>query len=220
MNHSPSFTTDTPLDLRIKESLILETLNLVNLDHRQIQKFQEGEKSGALSRLYSRRRSSAKENQPATTGPKGFAGKDGGRNPLGSAKERNGKGLPQSLGSGLKSVKEGLDRAEQSCESSSEVSKQVDRSSEVGATETRSVTVDDISGWGKSEPETVQSVLEGSVEQTGLESVSDVEAEPSADGAATRRKELEALLESRRAHEDKTMVSLRTEWKPGISILA
>ncbi|GAQ88954.1 Putative tubulin-tyrosine ligase [Klebsormidium nitens] len=210
VNHSPSFTTDTPLDLRIKESLILETLNLVNLDHRQIQKYQEGEKSGALSRLYSRRRSSAKENQPAATGPKDPGGRGGGRNPLESAKERNagGNGLPSGSESGLKSVKQGVERFNQICESSSKESNRVDRSSvsEVGATEEHSVSVEESSGTGEAEPEAAKSVSGGFVEKMGLGSVSDVEAEPSADGAATRRKELEALLESRRAFEDKTMV--------------
>ena len=30
VNHSPSFSTETPLDLRLKTKLILETLSLVN----------------------------------------------------------------------------------------------------------------------------------------------------------------------------------------------
>jgi tubulin polyglutamylase TTLL6/13 len=33
VNHSPSFSTDSPLDLIIKKCLILDTLNLLNLNH-------------------------------------------------------------------------------------------------------------------------------------------------------------------------------------------
>ena len=32
INHTPSFKTDTPLDLRIKKNLIRDTLNLLNLN--------------------------------------------------------------------------------------------------------------------------------------------------------------------------------------------
>jgi tubulin polyglutamylase TTLL6/13 len=32
INHTPSFKTDTPLDLRIKSNLIRDTLNLLNLN--------------------------------------------------------------------------------------------------------------------------------------------------------------------------------------------
>ena len=36
VNHSPSFTTDTPLDLAIKEELISDTIELVGVDPKQI----------------------------------------------------------------------------------------------------------------------------------------------------------------------------------------
>lgn len=32
VNHSPSFSVDTPLDLKVKESLITDTLKLVRMD--------------------------------------------------------------------------------------------------------------------------------------------------------------------------------------------
>lgn len=35
MNHSPSFCTDSPLDLVIKKYLILDTFNLLNLSHEE-----------------------------------------------------------------------------------------------------------------------------------------------------------------------------------------
>jgi tubulin polyglutamylase TTLL6/13 len=38
VNHSPSFTTDTPLDLAIKEELISDTIELVGVDPKQIKK--------------------------------------------------------------------------------------------------------------------------------------------------------------------------------------
>jgi tubulin polyglutamylase TTLL6/13 len=31
INHSPSFTTDTPLDYKIKKSLIMDVIQLLNL---------------------------------------------------------------------------------------------------------------------------------------------------------------------------------------------
>jgi tubulin polyglutamylase TTLL6/13 len=32
VNHSPSFTTDTPLDYHIKKNLIEDTLNIIRVD--------------------------------------------------------------------------------------------------------------------------------------------------------------------------------------------
>jgi hypothetical protein len=138
VNHSPSFTTDTPLDLQIKEALILETLQLVHVDFQKILSFKEGEKEGALSRLYSRRRSSAKENSPAEAGPRTAA-------------------------------------------------RRVAR--EVAVAET--VVGDEGLEAG---PESVKGANPDA-------------AEPSESGAEAGLKELESLLESRRDHEDKTMVS-------------
>lgn len=34
VNHTPSFTTDTPLDFTIKRNLILDTFNLLNISHK------------------------------------------------------------------------------------------------------------------------------------------------------------------------------------------
>ncbi len=35
VNHTPSFTTDTPLDHKIKFNLIKDTLNLMNINVKQ-----------------------------------------------------------------------------------------------------------------------------------------------------------------------------------------
>lgn len=52
VNHSPSFTVDTPLDAEIKEALIADTLTLVRLDGRIIRKAQKAERELAKARLY------------------------------------------------------------------------------------------------------------------------------------------------------------------------
>ena len=51
MNHSPSFSTDTPLDLHIKEQLILDTLGLVRVDAKQLKKGKAANKQQAAERL-------------------------------------------------------------------------------------------------------------------------------------------------------------------------
>jgi tubulin polyglutamylase TTLL6/13 len=33
VNHSPSFTTDAPIDMNVKKHLIMDTLNLLNLSY-------------------------------------------------------------------------------------------------------------------------------------------------------------------------------------------
>lgn len=53
VNHSPSFTVDTPLDSEIKEALIGDTLKLVRVDGRLIRKAQRAEREMAKARLYS-----------------------------------------------------------------------------------------------------------------------------------------------------------------------
>lgn len=53
VNHSPSFTVDTPLDSSIKEALIADTLRLVRVDGRLIRKAQRAEREMAKARLYS-----------------------------------------------------------------------------------------------------------------------------------------------------------------------
>lgn len=52
VNHSPSFTVDTPLDLSIKEDLISDTIQLVRIDPKAIKRAQAGEKAEAQSRLF------------------------------------------------------------------------------------------------------------------------------------------------------------------------
>mmetsp|Transcript_33557 Transcript_33557/g.40546 ORF Transcript_33557/g.40546 Transcript_33557/m.40546 type:complete len:967 (+) Transcript_33557:117-3017(+) len=52
VNHSPSFTVDTPLDLAIKEELISDTIELVGVDPKLIKKQKEAEREDARNRLY------------------------------------------------------------------------------------------------------------------------------------------------------------------------
>ena len=51
MNHSPSFSTDTPLDLNIKKQLILDTLALVRVDAKQLRRGKAADKQQAAERL-------------------------------------------------------------------------------------------------------------------------------------------------------------------------
>lgn len=41
VNHTPSFTTDTPLDFQIKKNLILDTLILVNMKWKTRKQYYE-----------------------------------------------------------------------------------------------------------------------------------------------------------------------------------
>jgi tubulin polyglutamylase TTLL6/13 len=41
VNHSPSFTTDTPLDFKIKKNLIADTIRLLNLSYAKKQKLKK-----------------------------------------------------------------------------------------------------------------------------------------------------------------------------------
>lgn len=41
VNHSPSFSTDTPLDFKIKKNLITDTIKLLNLSWQQKQKYKK-----------------------------------------------------------------------------------------------------------------------------------------------------------------------------------
>ena len=52
VNHSPSFTTDTPLDLAVKEDLISDTIDLVGIDAKALAKMEEKAKADAMSRLF------------------------------------------------------------------------------------------------------------------------------------------------------------------------
>lgn len=51
VNHSPSFNIDSPLDLAIKEQLITDTIDLVRVDPKLIQKTKKAEKKAAAGRL-------------------------------------------------------------------------------------------------------------------------------------------------------------------------
>ena len=51
VNHSPSFGTDTPLDLAIKKQLILDTLGLVRVDAKQLRKGKAADRQQAAERL-------------------------------------------------------------------------------------------------------------------------------------------------------------------------
>ena len=51
VNHSPSFTADSPLDLSVKEELISDAIELVRIDPRAIKRAQAEEKASSLSRL-------------------------------------------------------------------------------------------------------------------------------------------------------------------------
>lgn len=77
VNHSPSFTADTPLDLRVKEDLISDTLELVRIDPRAIKRAMAEEKASSLSRLMG-----------TIAGPEGETNR-GREQPSGSAASKN-----------------------------------------------------------------------------------------------------------------------------------
>ncbi|EFJ09255.1 hypothetical protein SELMODRAFT_130241, partial [Selaginella moellendorffii] len=52
VNHSPSFSIDTPLDYMVKEALILDTLKLVNIDPTGMSKVKMEERRDSQLRLY------------------------------------------------------------------------------------------------------------------------------------------------------------------------
>lgn len=41
VNHTPSFTTDSPLDFKIKKNLIHDTIKLLNLSYQRKMKFKK-----------------------------------------------------------------------------------------------------------------------------------------------------------------------------------
>lgn len=51
VNHSPSFATDSPLDLQVKENLIKDTINLIKLDQKTIRRRNKLEQTSARARL-------------------------------------------------------------------------------------------------------------------------------------------------------------------------
>ena len=63
VNHSPSFSTDTPLDLAVKMKLILETLALVRVDAKQLWRGKAADKQLASERLL-RAKGRANADQP------------------------------------------------------------------------------------------------------------------------------------------------------------
>ena len=61
INHSPSFNTDTDLDMTVKEGLITDCVNLIQLSAGRLRKARAAEKKASKERLYSSR--------PHTPGP-------------------------------------------------------------------------------------------------------------------------------------------------------
>lgn len=53
VNHTPSFTTDTPLDYNIKKSLIQDTLNMIRVDVEGKKEFMNGGRTVAIDKLIS-----------------------------------------------------------------------------------------------------------------------------------------------------------------------
>ena len=45
VNQSPSFTTDTPLDLKIKKNLMADTLRMLGLNGKRKQKYMQAKKA-------------------------------------------------------------------------------------------------------------------------------------------------------------------------------
>ena len=41
VNHSPSFSTDSPLDFKIKKNLIIDTIKLLNLSYAKKQNYKK-----------------------------------------------------------------------------------------------------------------------------------------------------------------------------------
>jgi tubulin polyglutamylase TTLL6/13 len=41
VNHSPSFSTDSPLDFKIKKNLIVDTIRLLNLSYTKKQQYKK-----------------------------------------------------------------------------------------------------------------------------------------------------------------------------------
>ena len=61
VNHSPSFNTDTDLDLDVKEGLISDCINLIQLSASRIKKAKAEDKRACKERLYSSRSYSARK---------------------------------------------------------------------------------------------------------------------------------------------------------------
>lgn len=67
MNHSPSFSTDTPLDLAIKKKLMLETLALVRVDAKQLRRGKAADKQQAADRLLRAKGRATADQPPAVS---------------------------------------------------------------------------------------------------------------------------------------------------------
>lgn len=57
MNHSPSFHTDSPLDKEVKEGLLVDTLNLIDLYANDKRKCDEEDKRRVQDRLLAKQKS-------------------------------------------------------------------------------------------------------------------------------------------------------------------
>jgi len=67
VNHSPSFSTDTPLDLAVKKKLILETLALVRVDAKQLRRGKAADKQLASERLLRAKGRATADQAPAVS---------------------------------------------------------------------------------------------------------------------------------------------------------
>ena len=67
VNHSPSFSTDTPLDLAVKKKLILETLALVRVDAKQLRRGKAADKQLASERLLRAKGRATADQPPAVS---------------------------------------------------------------------------------------------------------------------------------------------------------
>lgn len=67
VNHSPSFSTDTPLDLAVKKKLILETLALVRVDAKQLRRGKAADKQLAAERLLRAKGRATADQAPAVS---------------------------------------------------------------------------------------------------------------------------------------------------------
>jgi hypothetical protein len=67
VNHSPSFSTDTPLDLAVKNKLILETLALVRVDAKQLRRGKAADKQLASERLLRAKGRATADQPPAVS---------------------------------------------------------------------------------------------------------------------------------------------------------
>ncbi|KAH7438325.1 hypothetical protein KP509_04G010200 [Ceratopteris richardii] len=61
VNHSPSFAIDTPLDFKVKESLLTDTLRLLNIDPSDLSRYKLQDKKGSKMRLYGRNQQITKD---------------------------------------------------------------------------------------------------------------------------------------------------------------